>query len=154
MKKLFLIITAVVFSEFLAGQTVHFSYDDSGNRKHREILYEENIPDSTGITNDTTVMKSSELTANGTKEYSATVGKQTIKIYPNPNNGYFTIKIEGWDPASKADMTMTSLTGKSIVEEKITGEITKVRFHNQPDGTYLLTVILNGKRETWKVVKR
>lgn len=154
MKQLFLIISAVLFSGFLAGQTVQFTYDASGNRIHREIIYQENIPDSTGIANDTTVMKSSELTANVTKEYTATIGKQTIKIYPNPNSGFFTVKIEGWDAGSKAEMTMTSLAGKSIVEEKITGETTKVRFHNQPDGTYLLTIILNGKRETWKVVKR
>ncbi len=154
MKKLFLIITAFLFAGFLTGQTVHFDYDASGNRIHREIIYQENIPDSTNATTDTTQLKSSELTANGTKEYTATVGKQTIKIYPNPSNGFFTIKIEGWDAHTKASMSMTSLAGKSIIEEPISRETTKVQFRNQPDGAYLLTIVLNGKRETWKVIKR
>ncbi len=154
MKKIILIIATLSFAGLLTAQTVHFEYDAAGNRIHREIIYQENIPDSTNTTTDTTQLKSSELTADGTNEYTASVGKQKIKIYPNPNSGYFTIKIDGWDSQSKAGMIMTSLSGKSIIEKKITDEITKVQFRNQPDGTYLLTITLNGHRETWKVIKR
>ncbi len=154
MKKLTTLITAIIVSSFLHGQTtVTFDYDDAGNRTSRTIVIGGKSPDSTLVNPDSLFIKATETDVDVPTKYQAKVGGQTIKIYPNPTTGMFAIKIDGWDNKSKASIQLTSLTGKGLIEKRIESSITKIDIQGQPKGTYLLLVILNGKRETWKIVK-
>ena len=155
MKKTTLILICTMFTGFIFGQTtVTFDYDAAGNRINRTIVIGGKSPDSTLVNPDSLFIKTIETGEDVPTKYQAKVGEQTIKVYPNPTTGLFAIKIEGWDNKSKASIQLTSLTGKGLIEKRIKSSVTKIDIQDKPKGTYLLLVILNGKKETWKVVKK
>jgi hypothetical protein len=154
MKKTRLLIICILFTGSIIGQTtVNFGYDAAGNRISRTIDMGKSV-DSTGQKADSIFVKATETDENVPTKYNARVGGQTIKIYPNPTTGVFAIIIDGWDNKSKASIQLTSLTGKGLIKIRIESSVTKIDIKGQPNGTYLLLVNLNGKKETWKVVKK
>ena len=70
-------------------------------------------------------------------------------IYPNPNNGIFTIDIK-----SKSNIIITNILGQEIYNEnKLEGK----QIIQTPDienGLYTLTIIDNKKRQTFKLIKQ
>lgn len=143
-----------VFSLETTGQEVHFTYDNSGNRKTRTIVGEEDKSDSLQAKIDTTFLKTDQITEEKTVKHTAVIGRQTVNIFPNPNTGMFKISIDGWEKTTQAELKLHNLAGKIIEQKPIQQPVTKVKFGNQPDGTYILTIIINGKKESWKVVKK
>lgn len=155
MKTIVTLIIAIIVSSILHGQTsVSFGYDAAGNRISRTIVIGGKSPDSTLANPDSLFVKATGTDVDAPTKYRAKVGEQTIKVYPNPTTGVFAIKIAGWDNKSKASVRLTSLTGKGLIEKRIKSSVTKINILNQPNGTYLLQIILNNKKETWKVVKK
>jgi len=155
MNKTILILYLLITSIALFSQSeVTFEYDGAGNRTGRTIEFElksEEIPsDSSGSLASTTLPPHKNVG----HEYKAQVDKLTIHIYPNPNTGIFKISIEGWDNSTNAHAKICTASGKTISEQKLSSPATTMDFNNQPDGFYLLTVNINGKEETWKIIKR
>jgi len=143
-----------VFSLETTAQEVHFTYDNSGNRRTRIIVWEEDKSDSLQVKIDTTFLNNWQITQEKIVKHTAVIGKQTVNIYPNPNTGMFIISIDGWNENTEAELKLHNLAGKIIEQKPIQQPVTKIKFGNQPDGTYMLTITLNGKIETWKVVKK
>src|SRR5690606_2210740 len=65
----------------------------------------------------------------------------SVSVYPNPNNGQFSVKLEGYNQG--AALELYSLTGQLIVKEtaKTGKQITPMQVKNLAAGTYLLKVI-------------
>ena len=143
-----------VFSLQTTAQEVHFTYDNSGNRITRTIVWEEDKIDSLQAKIDTAFLKNDQITEEKTVKHTAVICGQTVDIFPNPNTGMFKISIDGWKKNTQAELKLHNLTGKIIEQKPIQQPLTKIKFGNQPDGTYILTIIVNGKKETWKVVKK
>ncbi len=155
MKTIILLIISLGLTGFLFGQSsVNYSYDDSGNRVSRVIIMDEKNADLPSANPDSTFVKSAVTGESHLTKYQAKVGGQTINIFPNPSTGQFTIKIEGWDNKTTALMNLSTSIGSSLIEKTLDGPFTEVNIKEQPQGTYLLIIILNGQKETWKVVKR
>jgi membrane-associated protease RseP (regulator of RpoE activity) len=80
---------------------------------------------------------------------------ETFAIYPNPNNGLFTIKIESAD-FSPFRINIFDITGKVVIQEYVgtyEGLYTKqYDFRTLSRGTYLIQVIQNEKRIAKKIV--
>ncbi len=139
----------------IAQETIVFSYDDAGNRETRETIYippktdtvKEQNKDTTGITNPD-IYKTEPI------KHTANVGVITINIYPNPNDGMFKVILEGWETETKASLQLHSLLGAEVEKAEELRQETNIDITSQPNGTYLLTITVNGKKETWKVVKR
>ena len=72
-----------------------------------------------------------------------------VEIYPNPNNGLFTIKI---DEITKADLLVADLMGRKVFQTKTTSNITTVDLSNYEKGMYIVTINESDKRTTKKVV--
>ena len=73
-----------------------------------------------------------------------------LSIYPNPNNGQFTVSSEDFD----GDVTFQiySVSGSLLNEKITTGEQT-VSFDNElPAGTYFLRIISGDKVAARKIV--
>ncbi|OQX78736.1 MAG: hypothetical protein B6D61_04795 [Bacteroidetes bacterium 4484_249] len=152
-----LLITAfliAVFSIESYTQEVVFTYDNSGNRKTRTIEWDENTNDTTNTQTDTTLFKTGQIPKETPQTHTAKIGEQTVHIFPNPNTGMFNISIDGWQNNTKAEINLYTLSGTAIIEKTLKQAETKIKFGNQPDGTYILTVTIDGKKETWKVVKK
>jgi hypothetical protein len=155
MKTIIMLIISIGLTGFLFGQSsVSYGYDDSGNRVSRTIIMDEKMADIPVKSPDSTFMKSAVTGESHLTKYQAKVGGQTINVFPNPSTGIFTIKIEGWDNKTTALMNLSTSIGRSLIEKTLDGPFTEVNIKEQPQGTYLLVIIVNGQKETWKVVKR
>ena len=144
----------IILSTQTISQEVVFTYDNSGNRITRTIVWAENTTDTTNTQTDTTIFKTGQIPEETPQKHTAKVGEQTISIFPNPNTGFFNIRIDGLQKNTNAEIKLHTLSGTVIIEKTLKQAETKIKFGNQPDGTYILTVTIDGKKETWKVVKK
>ena len=82
-----------------------------------------------------------------------------VKLYPSPNNGLFTISVNTTDIQSNtASVTISDVAGREIVNEHLpltNGSCAKqLDITNEPAGTYLLTLNINGQVSVRKFVKK
>lgn len=80
---------------------------------------------------------------------------ETFSIFPNPNNGQFTIKLESSD-YSPFNVNIFDVTGKKVIQEYVgTFEgmyLKQYDFRTLARGTYLIQVIQNEKRIAKKIL--
>ena len=80
--------------------------------------------------------------------------RTSFNIYPDPNNGSFTVEIP--QPGNNAEITVMDVTGRKI--QTITPQagqlLVPVELANMPSGTYLVKLIADGKVYSGKVVIR
>jgi len=79
-----------------------------------------------------------------------------LNLYPNPNNGHFTVEMAK-EIDSERLYTVFSLSGKVLHNEKRDGHevITEFNLIELPSGTYILTVSSDNKIiESRKFIKR
>lgn len=146
------ILITVLSMQSLAQQVV-FEYDDAGNRISRTIDWdEEKIEPETVF--DTTLYKQDELTEDDIVKHSAILGEQTINIYPNPTKGTFKVGFEGWEKELEITIKLHSLNGNLIFDKQVHNSVTSLDIVSQPNGTYVLTIIIEGKKEIWKIIKK
>jgi hypothetical protein len=100
----------------------------------------------------------------GQSTYSKTVVLQhstdntsTIRLSPNPyhNNGALSITAT---TAGTAILTVTDISGKQLTQQRVSlskgnNSITTKDIDRLPAGSYLLSLITNGQRQTVKLVK-
>lgn len=135
-------------------EVVVFAYDNSGNRISRTIVWDENINDSAQINIDSSYIKSNQIIVEELVKHSASFGKQTVNIFPNPNHGVFNITIDGWQNDMEAEIWIHNLSGSVILEKNLKLAETQVQFSEKPNGTYILTITVEGKKANWKVIKK
>ncbi|NOY50485.1 MAG: T9SS type A sorting domain-containing protein [Chlorobi bacterium] len=137
-----LIATAVLFSLAASSQTVEFTYDQAGNRITRDVIYLQPMQ----TTDSSTVEKN--------KDYDEMLGNSKITISPNPNGGRFSVKIEGIDPDNPPQIYLHSIKGTLIYENTKAALVNEIDISRHPKGTYILSLIVAGKRKTWKIIKQ
>ncbi|MEM9052933.1 MAG: T9SS type A sorting domain-containing protein, partial [Bacteroidota bacterium] len=66
--------------------------------------------------------------------------EQKLKIFPNPNQGIFQLKIEGF-ASVVSSLQIFDLTGRLVWQKRVptNGEITSINLGNIPSGVYLLS---------------
>jgi hypothetical protein len=73
-----------------------------------------------------------------------------VQLYPNPNNGSFTIESAG---KGEKTMEVTDISGRLILSGVIAGEKTEVNITTLANGVYYVKLRSEGAVETIKVVK-
>lgn len=88
--------------------------------------------------NDTTILKptNEKVEENKKLELNSSNSEITLNIMPNPNNGNFTIKIDG---ANKGDIEICDMSGKILYTKKLnnTNEIQLFKQELAP-GVYVI----------------
>lgn len=130
------------------SQDVTFGYDACGNRISREIVLPpmtqpQTAPDAKPA-NGRQVLEVSETEINNVR----------VVIAPNPNGGQFTVKISGMQPETDAVLYLHTNNGQLIVKKEELQAENKMDIRNRQNGTYILTLIINGRKESWKVIKQ
>lgn len=149
MQKIFLLFCLLVAGNCVIGQTlppytcgILYTYDNAGNRTKQEYYCRQ----ARGI--DTV-----QNTANVVDENAVSTSFAKVDaLYPNPNDGRFTIRFE--KALKNADIILTDVNGKKVNQFKANGVIVYLDISDKPAGTYFL-VIRDGKiKITQKVIKQ
>lgn len=128
------------------SQSVSFTYDAAGNRVTRALTLQK-INSNAGSLNDSTEKHTALIEA-------ITIDDVEVTISPNPNGGKFKVSISNLNDQSNVKIFLHTMTGKLVFETIKPKPITTVNISNRENGTYILTVIVNGTSEAWKVIKQ
>ena len=122
-----------------------YDYDAAGNRILRTIIELRSTKAHFDNTAES-VSKSHQSTY-----YEEVVGKNAVKVFPNPTDGLVTLQFE--QPVENGHYQLFNLSGRLLSEGSITTTAT-IDLSGHPAGAYMLTIRLGDEKETWKIVKR
>ena len=147
MKKIILIILALI-PLFAISQIeyIEFKYDDAGNRYLRHVI--ELPPENRSLENNT------ETTDSTTVKYIDIIGESDVVIYPNPNGGRFRIVFRNMPDGKTATANLHSISGTMILQQKDITDALEIDIRNRENGTYILSIEIDGEMKTWKVIKQ
>jgi len=152
------LLIAVILSQnfiFLAGQSIHYDYDYSGNRVKRYIvLGKGNNSDVEKFNKDADVSETQDSKVNNkVEEFEDKLGELTIKIYPNPTHGDLFVEISGLGPNETVDYQLFSKSGSLLEIKKNLGYQFYIGLEKNPAGMYILNLLIQGKMSKWKILK-
>lgn len=119
---------------------ISYAYDLSGNRIKKEIV----------LINPKTKSYTEENVAQPIFE---NINKQKITIYPNPTKGELTLDIGDLSDKDIYHVNITDMIGRVVVNQKISESRSHFNIQSQPQGVYLMTLIVNGEKSVWKIIK-
>lgn len=140
-KAIIIILLAVAAMPCLAQQNdmVSFSYDANGNRILRQIE----------LGGEGKGAKGDEISS-----YFDSFESMSVKLYPNPTEGKFSIEIDGTGESGLLHATLSTTTGEVISEKVISGQKTDFDLTQKPVGVYLLRLSMKGESHVWKVIRK
>ncbi|MCC6186150.1 MAG: T9SS type A sorting domain-containing protein [Chitinophagaceae bacterium] len=81
-----------------------------------------------------------------------------LQIYPNPNNGAFTISFNPTQSIKEAKVIVTNMTGQQVFAEQytnISSQFNKsISLGNQASGVYFITLVADGQKSVNKLIVR
>lgn len=142
------LICAVTFPNITFAQTkIKYGYDDSGNRKSRNVIFmQSTLADSSG--NSPT-----EKSTPQKQVFTESIGEQKVLIYPNPTRGQLLVEIQGAVEDTKIYLYLYSLSGNLLISKSPASSSIPVDLTGYPVGTYILKVKVGSKTSEWRVVK-
>ena len=143
-----LLLIAIVITNLVTAQTIAFTYDKAGNRLTRALLVSK-------INNDNDTNSGNNQKSTLTLDESVTIDDIKVTISPNPNGGKFSVDISNsTNEQPNVEIYLHTMLGKQIFISKSTQPSTTINITNRKNGTYILTVVVNGTKEAWKIIKQ
>lgn len=121
-------------------QLYRFSYDAAGNRTTRRYSV-----------NGMSLMKEDE--SEEVSPYSRMMKSHQITAQMTSNEGEVVVKVTPWDTDTQGTVAVYNLNGVQILNVQVREEETSIYLYDQPAGTYVLRVTVNGTIESWKIIK-
>jgi hypothetical protein len=143
--------------EFIAGQSIRFLpgfHAQSGSYVHAHITTTGTFcnpdPAPSIVQAPPPIEKSIEFKTLNEALQTAS-GEKQIKLYPNPNNGRFTLQLQNFD--SRTEVLVVNLLGKTMHKTSIFNiEHIEIDMLNAPRGIYHVIVNDGRKIETAKMI--
>jgi len=132
----FLLLNSLSFSQ---TTEVHYTYDASGNRIKRQTII---ITPPVGNFNRDELIVEEELL-----EYK-------ISIYPNPTQGELKVIISGDVDFEQSSLSVFSIKGELVYKKEPVEETNYINLLNQAPGMYVMRLLIEGKTESWKILKQ
>lgn len=131
---------------------------NAGNHTDTTILADPNNPNSLDISNvlyaATYPVNGSVFTFNAPSVSAiAKIPAQVSALYPNPVTDHIRLQLKA-QPKNGATLTVYSVTGKKLFSQAVTGIQTDVNMATLPKGLYVLTYTAEGRRESFRVMKK
>lgn len=143
---------------------IQFSYDDSGNRICRKIIYiqdkKSEVPELTRTENDEINNSDSvnyPLLSEHREEPSVLmdmIGNKQIIVYPNPTTGFLHVEIANYSQGHNTLITVTDLNGKLLIKNNTDKAIIILDLSGYAAGAYLMTVTIDKESGYWKIIKQ
>ncbi len=135
------ILSLIAFSYILRAQnTVHFTYDNAGNRETRYIEFKK----STEIIGDSNSVP---------KPVIDWLDEMKLTIYPNPTKGLLSIEISKIPEGEIGEISINAIDGKSMQRLKGLKTSNQLDISAFPMGIYILHIKFGDKISDWKIVK-
>lgn len=134
----------IVISCHGQNYTVHFGYDDNGNRISRTLTVakmEQNY-------NPTDTIKTTE----SIEETHNILGITNVSVFPNPTHEKVTISLQGLCNNS-VTACITTITGTILIMSELSEGIHDFDLSDLSSGVYLLHITVADKSQTWKIIK-
>lgn len=132
-KTLISIVFAATSAVCFAQSTLHFTYDDAGNRTERVVVVNSAAP-QLGATAGNCLYKD-----------------EGIRI---SNSERDILKVEILGLEGTAQLSVYDSSGKQYIAVDITSSVSNVNISAVPDGIYVLKIHANGNSNTWKLIKK
>ena len=141
MKKLLIIVFLVTCPMYLFSQVV-FDYDAAGNRISRHLLELKSTIDSSEVEMQYKTFPLDE--------------EVSTLVFPNPTTGTLNIEIDGWNPEENIDIKVRVYTtdGSLVFEDDIHNPDFAIDLSAEADGTYLLDLSVNNKKQHFTIIKQ
>ena len=140
MKNLILLTCVILMGFKVSAQAIGYYYDVSGNRVQRHVI----------------TLKSTVDTAND-KQFQEFIldNKSSILVYPNPTSGILNFEVQ--NPESIEEPTVAvkiySVNGSLIRDDTHHSNAFTIDLSGEDNGTYLLDMQVNGKKEHFTIIK-
>ncbi len=132
-----LFVTMAVLASSLFSQNIKFTYDAAGNRTGRDVVY----------------LKETKVADTAFFSKKGVVDDVQIVISPNPNGGIFSVSLQNLRQDEPVKIFLHDLSGKLIFKRENCTAYTVVDIATRQNGMYILSVIVNNEKKTWKVIK-
>lgn len=142
MNRITVVFVLLLLSILAKGQSIVFTYDDSGNRVSRE-LYTEQLK---SLTIDFPIQEES---LNDKIE----VIDPSVLVYPNPSKSYVYLEIKKLTQQNSISYILYDLQGMILIEELHGTQFNSIDINSIPKGIYILRVKIGNKVFDYKVVK-
>ena len=123
-----------------------YDYDAAGNRILRSTIE----VDAKSLQSNQVSVSASESTSD--RYYEELIEEINVKVFPNPTHGLVTLQFG--QPVAGSYYRLSNLAGQLLSEAWITGTTITIDLSAYKTGVYMLTIALNGKTETWKILKK
>jgi hypothetical protein len=132
------------FASFIAfAQTVHFTYDASGNRTHRWV----ETKDLKDPAADTTFKLGKEFWPSDTLWVLS-----KVNVFPNPVAHELNVVISKLGQL-KATALVCDVQGRPVLSVPVLTASNGLQLQNLARGTYFLKIECNTERRVWKIIK-
>lgn len=121
----------------MSAPKVVYTYDSTGNMVKREIVLSRAVE-----------QKSRQI------PYSDFLSEKTIKIHPNPTDGFLQVEISRLDDGDRCDLDVFNLSGANIIHQNVNEQLTDLDLSSQPNGVYVLKIKINDDETSWKIIKK
>ncbi len=129
------------------SQTISFTYDEAGNRETRVLVIQK-------INSNYSSNADDEQKSTNALIETIMIDDVKVTISPNPNGGKFDVTISNLGEQPNVEIYLHSINGTQIFTSKLVQTITTINITSRENGTYILTVVVNGTKENWKVIKQ
>ena len=139
MKRMVLLCLSIIsiYGGKAFSQRYRYNYDQRGNVVKRYV---------SSTRRDMPAQSSSENPMEGDL-------RSQVSVSPNPTTGIVTVKTN-WGHEGSLICKVFDTDGKSIIQKECIGTSITLDLSDHHNGLYLLLVIADEKRETWKIIKK
>jgi len=140
-----------------------YQYDECGNRTRSDVVYltttlKSAKVDSSASNDEYKHVPTAEATTDATNDvYVFSVSDITFTVFPNPTTSTLKISLLGANEVVETSgntVRLFDLGGKPLVSQPFVGDQTTVDMSSLPNGSYIISIIVNGRSKIIEVIKQ
>lgn len=116
-----------------------FSYDAAGNRVSRVMVLAKSSAKSRQVAPSQSLFDE--------------IGGKQVQISPNSSMGHVLVEMLG-NSDSAVTLSVYNTSGMQVYSHPLQHERLDVDLSNNPSGIYILTIEVDGDKQSWKIVKK
>ncbi len=141
------LIPLTIIDDHISGEGKENFYINISNAVNANIV--DNTLEMKILDNDFSLPRMPESALNS----DLAISEEQIKVYPNPTNGMFNVSIEDISIDTGIILELYNSSYQLLAKREVAQEKTKFDIKNQPNGVYILKVILGEEVITKKIIK-